>query len=88
MSTSVSSQASLELLGGLDRVCIRLTLVLASTWENLSVDKGQLEMCTSAYNTWDITEPNANSNLQEHKVERGEVDKRRDQGSEQGFGTK
>lgn len=47
-----------------------------------SKDKGQLEACTCAYNTWDIRKPNAKSNLPEHMVQRGKVDKRRDRGGE------
>lgn len=77
----MSSQASLELLGGSAEVCILLTF----RWPHcraLSQDKGLLETFTCAYNTWDVQKLNAKSNLQEHTVQRGKVDERRDRGGE------
>lgn len=65
----VWSPASLEILGGYAEACMRLNLRSASAWD--------LHAC--------LQYPVANSNLQEHMVQRGKVDKRRER--EQGLRT-
>lgn len=85
-STSVSSQASIEFLSGSAEIWILLTFC----WPRLRNVSGLcpvirqrlLETCTCAYNTWDVQELNAKSNLPEHTVQRGKVDERRDGGGE------